>query len=162
MEADYDIHELGGAGLEFVRRHLRDANRFCDELLKVVESDRGNCFTLAPQGLPAKRLLEFDAGGIFASDYRILLPDGSRLQPVRSAIDFQVSLLRRALGDTPEGVCIIDDNNLRWAEVDLTRYPHAAKLGSDVYHLVHNDAANGDLVNAVASGITIWHGVAAA
>lgn len=156
---------LGEAGRTYVREHLGDTNVFCSALLDIFNSESGDVFTFAPSDTPEARLAEFAHGGLLpenlSGDGAISLPDGSTLVPVVSLIEEQAKLLRDTMIAVSGAVCIVDDFNPRWSDQPSYLGPTAFGVGEEVYHLLTPEHGEDDFVSAVASGNTLWHGVAA-
>jgi hypothetical protein len=121
-------------------------------------------FTFAPDDTPRERLYRFKEGGLLppTGESGIHLPDGSRLSPKPSALKMQAQWLMDQLD---AGVCICDDFNPRWSDVqthsDFERMPHQFGVGEEVYHLLRREDGVDALENALRCSDTIWHGVTA-
>jgi hypothetical protein len=160
-----ETRELGEDGRAYVREHLAQINVFCAALLDTFNSVPGEVFTFAPLGTSAERLSKFEHGGLLLENLSeagaVTLPDGSRLVPVVSLIAEQAKLLKEAIENARGAVCIVDDFNPRWSDQATYLGPTAFGVGDEVYHLLTTGHAEDDLLDAVFSGNTIWHGVAA-
>ncbi len=157
--------DLGDAGRSYIRNHLTGINVFCSGLLQTLNSELGECFTLAPPGTPDARLVLFDEGALLPDNLlrkgAISLSGGGLLVPVISLIEQQVHLLKGTLIASAGSVCVVDDFNPRWSDLSPHLAPTAFGVGEEVYHLLTEDHSDDQFISAVCTGNALWHGVSA-
>ncbi|HVY85523.1 MAG TPA: hypothetical protein VG943_10350 [Caulobacterales bacterium] len=161
---DLVFTDLGAAGVDYVREHLLGANVFCTALLAVVEAAPGKVTTLAPQGVSRERLLRFDEGGLLdgTENNRVVrIEDRSPVETESKLKVEQAAYLVSMLRTVPDAVCIVDDFNPSWSDIDINADPNAFGVGDEVYRLFTMNDAPPELAQALIASDTAWHGVAA-
>jgi hypothetical protein len=157
--------DLGSAGRAYIRDHLINTNVFCSGLLQTINSEPGECFTIAPPCTSEARLVLFEEGGLLPENLlgqgTISLQDGGSIVPVASLVEQQVKLLKGTVIASAGSVCVVDDFNPRWSERTPHIEPTAFGVGEEVYHLLTKDHRDEEFKIAVSNSNLIWHGVSA-
>lgn len=153
--------DLDARALAYIGAQLHGLNTFCTALESAVAAG-GEVFTFAPSETPLERLSSFEAGGLLREGPRMFLEDGSSLAAVSNLKQEQAQCLWEQLDPA---VCISDDFNPRWSDVQTRPYfsdmPHAFGVGEEVYHLVRRCDGVQTIRKALQKSDTIWHGVTA-
>ncbi|MES1156969.1 MAG: hypothetical protein ABUL73_04225 [Alphaproteobacteria bacterium] len=157
--------DLGARGLDYVREHLLGANSFCTALLAAVEAAPGKVSTLAPEGVSVDRLYRFSEGGLHSASHArarvVRLEDGASLDQAGSLRVEQAAYLISMMQTTPDAVCIIDDFDPSWSEVQMLDDPDAFGVEDEVYRLFTSTEKPARIIRALGLSDTGWHGVAA-
>lgn len=144
--------QLDARGLDYVREHLTGVNLFCTALAETLLTAPGVVFTLAPFGTEPERLHRFSQGG--------LLPANRSDGPASLKIE-QGAYLLSLLREEPARICIVDDFNPSWAEVQMGDDARAFGVEDEVYRMLTAEDPPEAFLDALVLSDTIWHGAAA-
>lgn len=98
---------LDGRSTAHVIGRLREGRTLSRTLAYTVETVAADISALLPEGSDVTRVLDFESGTVAPSSERIILADRA-LEPVVRPYAELIELLRRALSEQPDRVCLAE------------------------------------------------------